>query len=96
LQECTDSGHIYLEQLKLNRIGLVLVAHACNPCYSGGRDQEDPGSKPAPAISLLHSISQKNPPQKRAGGVAQGVGPEFIPPILPEMIDRWTDRWIVG
>jgi hypothetical protein len=24
------------------------VAYACNPSYSGGRDQEDPGSKPAP------------------------------------------------
>jgi hypothetical protein len=23
------------------------VAHACNPIYSGGRDQEDHGSKPA-------------------------------------------------
>jgi hypothetical protein len=23
------------------------VAHACNPSYSGGRDQEDRGSKPA-------------------------------------------------
>jgi hypothetical protein len=23
------------------------VAHACNPSYSGDRDQEDPGSKPA-------------------------------------------------
>jgi hypothetical protein len=24
----------------------VLVAHACNPSYSGGRDQEDHGLKP--------------------------------------------------
>jgi hypothetical protein len=27
------------------------VAHACNPSYSGGRDQEDHGWKPAPANS---------------------------------------------
>jgi hypothetical protein len=27
----------------------VPVAHACNPRYSGGRDQEDHGSKPAQA-----------------------------------------------
>jgi hypothetical protein len=27
----------------------VLVAHAYNPSYSGGRDQEDQGSKPAQA-----------------------------------------------
>jgi hypothetical protein len=30
----------------------VLVAHACNPSYSGGRDQEGHGSKPAQANSL--------------------------------------------
>jgi hypothetical protein len=29
----------------------VPVAHACNPGYSGGRDQEDRGSKPAQANS---------------------------------------------
>jgi hypothetical protein len=29
----------------------VLVAHACNPSYSGGRDQEDRSSKPAQANS---------------------------------------------
>jgi hypothetical protein len=28
-------------------IGQALVAHACNPSYSGGRDQEDHSSKPA-------------------------------------------------
>jgi hypothetical protein len=28
------------------------VAHAYNPSYSGGRDQEDRGSKPAQANSL--------------------------------------------
>jgi hypothetical protein len=27
----------------------VLMAHACNPSYSGGRDQEDGGFKAAPA-----------------------------------------------
>jgi hypothetical protein len=30
----------------------VQVAHACNPCYSEGRDQEDHGSKPAQANSV--------------------------------------------
>jgi hypothetical protein len=29
----------------------VPVAHTCNPSYSGGRDQEDQGSKPAQASS---------------------------------------------
>jgi hypothetical protein len=34
----------------------VLVAHTCNPSYSGDRDQEDRGSKPAQANSLQDSI----------------------------------------
>jgi hypothetical protein len=29
----------------------VLVAHACNPSYSGGRDKDDHGSRPAQANS---------------------------------------------
>jgi hypothetical protein len=28
------------------------VDHACNSSYSGGKDQEDGGSKPVPANSL--------------------------------------------
>jgi hypothetical protein len=36
------------------------VAHACNPSYSGGRDQEDHISKPAQANSSQEPIS-KNP-----------------------------------
>jgi hypothetical protein len=39
------------------------VAHACNPSYSGGRG---PISKKTKFIT-----------KKRAGGVVQGVGPEF-------------------
>jgi hypothetical protein len=29
-------------------LGQAPVAHACNPSYSGGRDQEDHSSQPAP------------------------------------------------
>jgi hypothetical protein len=54
------------------------VDHACNPSYSGGRDQEDHGLKPAQANSG-ETLSQKNPSPKRAGGVARGVGLEFKP-----------------
>jgi hypothetical protein len=32
------------------------VAHAYNPSYSGGRDQEDHGSKPAQGNSLQDPI----------------------------------------
>jgi hypothetical protein len=49
------------------------VAHTYNLSYSGSRDPENHGSKPAPVKK------KKKPSQKRAGGVAQGIGPEFKP-----------------
>jgi hypothetical protein len=58
--------------------GLVPVAHAYNHSYSGGRNQEDHGSKPAWADCSQDLIS-KIPNTNRAGGIAQGVGPEFKP-----------------
>jgi hypothetical protein len=54
------------------------VAHTCNLSYTEGRDQEDHSLKPAQANSSQGPIS-KNSPQKKAGGVARGVGPEFKP-----------------
>jgi hypothetical protein len=54
----------------------MLVALAYNPSYSGSRDQEDWGLKPAQTNSSQDPIS-KIPNTKRAGGVDQGVGPEF-------------------
>jgi hypothetical protein len=61
---------------KRNVLSWALVAHACNPSYSGGRNQEDRGSKPAQANGWQDPIS-KNPSQKSTGRVVQGVGPEF-------------------
>jgi hypothetical protein len=55
-----------------------VVAHLCNPSYSGGRGQEDSSSKPARQI-VHKTLSRKNPSQKRAGRVAQSEGPEFKP-----------------
>jgi hypothetical protein len=54
------------------------VANACNPSYSGGRNQEDRGSKTAKANSSRDPIL-KNLHKNRAGEVAQGEGPEFKP-----------------
>jgi hypothetical protein len=54
------------------------VDPACNPSYSGGRDQEDRGSYPVWANSLRDLILT-NPSRKRAGRVAQVVGLEFKP-----------------
>jgi hypothetical protein len=56
--------------------GWAPVAHAYNPSYSGGRDQEDHHSNPILANSSQDPIS-KISNTKRGGGVAQGVGPEF-------------------
>jgi hypothetical protein len=58
----------------------MLVAYSYNPSYSGGRDQEDCGSKPAQANSSQDPVSKKLT-QKRTGGMAQEVGPEFKPQI---------------
>jgi hypothetical protein len=44
---------------------------------SGGRDQEDRSLKPAQANSPQDPIWKKNLHKKRAGGVAQDVGPDF-------------------
>jgi hypothetical protein len=55
--------------------GWVPVAHACNPSYSAGRDQENHGSKPTQANSSRDLIS-KQAIIERAGG---GIGPEFKP-----------------
>jgi hypothetical protein len=44
---------------KLDAHTRALVTHTCNPSYSGGRDQEDLGSRPAQANSLRDLISKK-------------------------------------
>jgi hypothetical protein len=53
------------------------VAHTYNPSYSGGRDQEDHGSKPAWANSSARPYLEKKKSYTRVGGMAHGVGPEF-------------------
>jgi hypothetical protein len=48
------------------------VTDACNPSYSGGRDQ------------FVRPCLEKPITKKRAGGVAQGAGPEFKTPVPPK------------
>jgi hypothetical protein len=55
------------------------VAHAYNPSYSGGRDQEDHSLKPAQANSSQNPILKIPNGIKKAGGIAQDVGPKFKP-----------------
>jgi hypothetical protein len=70
------------------------VAYACNPSYSGGRDQEDGGLKPVQAVcetlsqknlSHTHTHTHTHIKKKRAGGVVQGVSPEFKPQYLKKI-----------
>jgi hypothetical protein len=48
----------------------VPVAHACNPSYSGGRDQEDRSSKPAWVNSYMRPYLENTQHKKGLGGVA--------------------------
>jgi hypothetical protein len=41
---------LVMKTLKTKQNSQAPVAHTCNPRYSGGRDQEDQGSKPAQQI----------------------------------------------
>jgi hypothetical protein len=59
-------------------ISWALVAHIYNLSYSGGRDKEGHGSKPAQGNSSWDPIL-KNSAQKHGSGVAQCEGPEFKP-----------------
>jgi hypothetical protein len=51
----TPQGAIILKKLKNCQ-----VAHACDPSYSGGRDQEDPGLKPGRANNSRDHILKKS------------------------------------
>jgi hypothetical protein len=85
-QKCTNSlPNVSTIALLLKNSSPEPVTHSCNPSYSGDRDQEDHGSSQLGQI-VYETISQKNPSQKRAGGVAQGVCPESSPGITHKKI----------
>jgi hypothetical protein len=53
----------------------ALMAYACNPSYSGGRDQKDRGSKTACVKYLMRPYLEKTHHKKGCvfcDGVAQG------------------------
>jgi hypothetical protein len=76
------------------------VVHACNPSYSGGREQEDCGSELAQANSLRDLIS-KIPNIKKGwqSGLSGGVpayhvwGTEFKPQYLKQQQQQKTIVW---
>jgi hypothetical protein len=71
-----------MQILKIKGLAGCPVAQACNPSYSGDRDQEGHGLS-QPGQIVHETLSQKNPSRKRSGGMAQGVGPECKPQYLP-------------
>jgi hypothetical protein len=58
------------------KVSWALVAHACHPSYSQGRDQEITVRSQSGQI-VCETLSQKTHHKNRAAGVAQGEGPEF-------------------
>jgi hypothetical protein len=71
------------------------VAYPCNPSLSGGRDQEDLGSKPAWVNSSQNTVSKttlhkkKKKKKRRAGMVSLGA-------IRPEELsfdNVWSSQW---
>jgi hypothetical protein len=58
-----EQPRLHRETVSKREERLGTVAHTCNPSYSGGRDQEDHGSKPAWVNSSQDPIL-KNPSQK--------------------------------
>jgi hypothetical protein len=50
------------------RSGWALVAHTCNPGYSGGRDQEDRSSNPVPGNTILKKTQHKKGWQSGSSG----------------------------
>jgi hypothetical protein len=76
------NNKLFEKEIKEIILKRMPVAHAYNPSNSRGRDQEDPGLKPAQANSLKAPISKKKKKkksQKKGWWSAQGIGPKFKP-----------------
>jgi hypothetical protein len=56
-------------------LGWALVAHACTPSYSGGRDQEDHGLKSSLANSSLDPMLKIPNTRKGWGNGSSGIVP---------------------
>jgi hypothetical protein len=59
------------------------LSHAYNPSYSGGRAQEDLGSKSTLANSLRDPIWKIPNTKNRAGGMAQAVVRPYVQNPVP-------------
>jgi hypothetical protein len=70
------------------------VAHTCNPSYSGCRDQEDHGLKPALGKQLARPphLEKKKNIQKQVGGVAQAVKSACLASMRPRDQNHNADK----
>jgi hypothetical protein len=83
------------QEFKLkSRYSQVPVAHTCNPSYSRGRDQEDPGSKSTWANSSWDSVSKKkkkDPSQKKGWQSGSRCRPWVQTPV-PKKKREWENK----
>jgi hypothetical protein len=68
----------------------VLVAQSCNPSYSGGRDQEDHGSKPAQATRLY--LEKTHHKKGKVETLSSNLSPEKIKNINKKNYRRMYSR----
>jgi hypothetical protein len=54
---------VITKKKKKNSRCWALVVHTCNPSYSGGRDQEDCGLKPAGTGGVAQGVGPEFKPQ---------------------------------
>jgi hypothetical protein len=72
LKHLKASPHEVIFNYRKKNRSQALLTHACNPSYSGARDQEGHSSKPAWTNSFQDPILKK-PSQKKKGGGVDGV-----------------------
>jgi hypothetical protein len=81
-------------RLKTSRTTWALAAHACNPSCSGGRDQEDRGSKPAQENSSMRPYLEKNH-KKKGWWSGSRWRPWVQAPVLQEKKKKKSRTYIV-
>jgi hypothetical protein len=72
----------------------ALVAHTCNPSYSGGRDQEDQGLKTAQANSSRDPILKKTITKK---GLVEWLKVQALSlnPSTTKQINKQTNKTLI-
>jgi cell division septation protein DedD len=68
------------------------VAHACNPSYQETEIRRIKIQSQPRQIVCKTPISKKPFTKKRAGGVAQGIGPEFKPQYCKNKKNKKKER----